>query len=59
MTEVIRPAMYSAYHHVTLATPDHVTCAEKRKYEVVGPVCESGDFLAHVSVSLRVHGWSL
>lgn len=45
MTEVIRPALYSAYHHIDLAEPSQ--CANKQKLlcDVVGPVCESGDFL--------------
>ncbi|XP_047494655.1 probable diaminopimelate decarboxylase, chloroplastic isoform X2 [Penaeus chinensis] len=44
MTEVIRPALYGAHHPVT-----HVTipaCQEWAVMDVVGPVCESGDFLA-------------
>ena len=42
MTEVIRPSMYGAYHHIDLAEP---SSNEKNVYNVVGPVCESGDFL--------------
>ncbi|XP_037794600.1 probable diaminopimelate decarboxylase, chloroplastic [Penaeus monodon] len=45
MTEVIRPALYGAHHPVT-----HVTIPssqERAVMDVVGPVCESGDFLAH------------
>ncbi|XP_069995404.1 uncharacterized protein [Penaeus vannamei] len=44
MTEVIRPALYGAHHPVT-----HVTVPssqERAAMDVVGPVCESGDFLA-------------
>jgi len=42
MTELIRPALYQAYHDVlpVLAGGDEQTV------DVVGPVCESGDFLA-------------
>ncbi|WAR23678.1 DCDA1-like protein [Mya arenaria] len=114
MTEVVRPALYGAYHHIDLAQPSHVTNADthtndrshvttsdtqyitaqhrqmtktdgqtenpfsftsgkenpaelgkrtpadgrsdevnqgwgsgRQTYEVVGPVCESGDFLGH------------
>ena len=43
MTELIRPALYSAYHHIAYASPP--TAAATATYEVVGPVCESGDFL--------------
>ena len=49
MTELIRPALYRAYHAIVpveieiSAQPDaHLTPAD-----VVGPVCESGDFFAH------------
>ena len=41
MTDLIRPALYDAYHHIenlTAETPnDFVT------YDVVGPICESSD----------------
>lgn len=44
MNDLMRPALYDAYHHIsTVQTTDaQVAC-----YEVVGPVCESGDFLGH------------
>lgn len=42
MTELIRPALYGAYHYITLIEP----CVNERKrFDVVGPVCESADFL--------------
>ena len=43
MTELIRPALYEAYHAVV---PVVVREGELRPADVVGPVCESGDFLA-------------
>jgi diaminopimelate decarboxylase len=45
MTELIRPALYSAYHAVApveQARPG----ADLQQVDVVGPVCESSDFLA-------------
>lgn len=42
MTELLRPSHYGAYHRIQ-ATRRH---AETRVVDVVGPVCESGDFLA-------------
>ena len=43
MNDLIRPALYDAWHDVAPVTPrDGVPEA----YEIVGPVCESGDFLA-------------
>ena len=41
---LIRPSMYGSYHHVLVA--NKVTSQEKEIYDVVGPICESGDFLA-------------
>jgi diaminopimelate decarboxylase len=45
MNDLMRPALYDAYHAV-LPVREHSSAAP-RIYEVVGPVCESGDFLAH------------
>ena len=42
MTELLRPSHYGAYHRIQ-ATRRR---AETRVVDVVGPVCESGDFLA-------------
>src|SRR6185295_12640374 len=40
MTELLRPALYNAFHRIEPVTaPD----AAPRRYEVVGPVCESSD----------------
>lgn len=56
MTELIRPALYDAYHFVWPARPGPGFVPEPRgrgahfpgtrMVDVVGPVCESGDFLA-------------
>ena len=43
MNDLIRPALYDGWHDIVAVTPrDGVP----EPYEVVGPVCESGDFLA-------------
>ena len=43
MNDLIRPALYDAWHDVAAVTPrDGVP----EPCEIVGPVCESGDFLA-------------
>jgi diaminopimelate decarboxylase len=44
MNDLMRPALYDAYHTV-LPVREHATAAPD-VYDVVGPVCESGDFLA-------------
>ncbi|AKQ53435.1 diaminopimelate decarboxylase [Bordetella hinzii] len=43
MNDLLRPTLYQAYHGVRAVVPRH---AEARVYDVVGPVCESGDWLA-------------
>ncbi len=44
MNDLLRPALYDAWHEVVPVTPRADTPV--RRYDVVGPVCESGDFLA-------------
>ena len=45
MNDLIRPAMYDAHHDIIPVTePD--AGAEQRMYDIVGPVCESGDTFA-------------
>ncbi len=43
MTELMRPSHYQAYHRVEAVAPRD----GGGRVDVVGPVCESGDFLAH------------
>jgi diaminopimelate decarboxylase len=42
MTELVRPALYEAYHRIEAVGPVAGTITG----DLVGPVCESGDFLA-------------
>jgi len=42
MTELIRPSHYDAYHRIESVRPN----GESMTADVVGPICESGDFLA-------------
>jgi len=42
---LVRPAMYESYHHVAIGNKFGKACTAK--YDVVGPICESGDHLAH------------
>lgn len=44
MNDLMRPALYDAYHGIL---PVLHREGAARQYEVVGPVCESGDFLGH------------
>ena len=42
MNDLIRPALYKAYHPIEKVEPIE---GETRSWHVVGPVCETGDFL--------------
>ncbi|MDP8259318.1 MAG: diaminopimelate decarboxylase [Candidatus Aadella gelida] len=43
MNDLIRPSLYEAYHEIK---PVNERDSEESKYDVVGPICESGDYLA-------------
>jgi len=42
MNDLMRPALYDAYHHIDAVVPS----GERMTAHVVGPVCESGDTFA-------------
>jgi diaminopimelate decarboxylase len=44
MNDLIRPALYQAYHEIV---PVRLREGKPRIVDVVGPICESGDFFAH------------
>ncbi|MDA3907823.1 MAG: diaminopimelate decarboxylase [Sulfurimonas sp.] len=43
MNDLLRPSLYNAYHKIEAITD---STSEVRKVDIVGPVCESGDFFA-------------
>jgi diaminopimelate decarboxylase len=43
MNDLIRPSLYDAWHEVQ---PVRASKGDALAYDIVGPVCESGDFLA-------------
>ena len=43
MNDLARPALYDAWHDVVEVAPRTLA---PTTYDVVGPICESGDFLA-------------
>ena len=45
MNDLIRPAMYEAHHDI-IPVVEPVPGAEAKPYDIVGPVCESGDTFA-------------
>jgi diaminopimelate decarboxylase len=50
-TELIRPAMYDAYHHI-----ENITSEEELDiYDVVGPICESSDVFGKDRKINKIH----
>jgi len=45
MTDLLRPALYSAWHDIASVNLQQDSAMHESSYDVVGPVCESGDFL--------------
>ncbi len=50
MNDLVRPALYSAYHNICPLSK----ISKKEKADLVGPICESGDFLAKERLLARV-----
>jgi diaminopimelate decarboxylase len=44
MNDLLRPALYDAYHEILPVTTNG---QNTKNYQIVGPVCETGDFLGH------------
>jgi diaminopimelate decarboxylase len=44
MNDLMRPALYDAWHDIVSVAPRRTA---PRRYQVAGPVCETGDFLGH------------
>ncbi len=44
MNDLARPALYDAWHDIVAVAPRAGTT---QQWQVVGPICESGDFLGH------------
>jgi diaminopimelate decarboxylase len=44
MNDLMRPALYDAWHAIL---PVQKRGGVKQQYEVVGPICETGDFIGH------------
>lgn len=53
MNDLMRPALYDAYHDIKAVQPRTEAALH---YEIVGPVCESGDFLGHDRTLALVEG---
>ena len=46
MNDLIRPTLYDAYHPI-LPVKEPASDAAVKRFDVVGPICETGDFFAH------------
>ena len=46
MNDLLRPALYQGFHEI-LPLQKQGSASRPRVYDVVGPVCESADFLGH------------
>lgn len=45
MSDLIRPSLYEAYHKIVPVQVDEDSSRTSERVDVVGPICESGDFL--------------
>jgi diaminopimelate decarboxylase len=54
MNDLIRPALYGAHHEIVPVLRSQELSAKKEIVDVVGPVCESGDFFARDRELYRV-----
>jgi len=55
MNDLVRPTLYEAHHEI-LPVAEPAPNAPRLHADVVGPVCESGDFLASTASSRRPSG---
>jgi diaminopimelate decarboxylase len=46
MNDLIRPALYEAHHEIVPVTRSAGSAAQLEVTDIVGPVCETGDFFA-------------
>ncbi|MEA3560604.1 MAG: diaminopimelate decarboxylase [Candidatus Omnitrophota bacterium] len=46
MNDLMRPSLYEAYHEILPVVRTVMSDMRNTKYDIVGPICESGDFLA-------------
>ncbi|MBI2619470.1 MAG: diaminopimelate decarboxylase [Ignavibacteriales bacterium] len=51
MTDLLRPSLYNAHHQIV---PVRIETYESEKVDIVGPICETGDFLARDRMLTKV-----
>jgi diaminopimelate decarboxylase len=59
MNDLIRPSLYEAYHSVVPVRQPRRVAGNSEKVDVVGPICESGDYLARERSLPRVEAGDL
>jgi len=47
MNDLLRPSLYGAEHPIWVVRPEGDGAGDEEMMDVVGPLCESGDFLGH------------
>ena len=56
MNDLLRPSLYDAYHEIV---PCRLGDGEFEQYQVVGPICETGDTFAQSRTMQRLNGGDL
>ena len=53
MNDILRPALYDAYHEV-ISVKENIKGQELIDYQVVGPICETGDIICRKAVLNKI-----
>lgn len=59
MNDLIRPSLYTAYHKIIPVKVAYDSADTSEKIDVVGPICESGDFLGRDRFLPEMHNGDL
>jgi diaminopimelate decarboxylase len=59
MNDLIRPALYGSYHEIVPVKGSRMSTTKTEKMDIVGPVCESGDFFAQDREMPELHAGDL
>ena len=58
MNDILRPALYDAYHEV-ISVKENIKGQELIDYEVVGPICETGDIICRKATLNKIESGDL
>ena len=59
MNDLIRPSLYNAWQEITPVTMENKDNVPEKKWDIVGPICETGDFLGKDRVLALEEGQTL